>query len=261
MKRIPHLLSGLSILVLAGACRVIYDAEISGFVKDISTESGVNGTTIRVYSEDPAEDDDIGYTIETATVYTSTGTPGYFSGNLMWDSRSGEYGQEGDIRDLWIRVSHENYHEKTIMISSILSNTGNIVPDIIIERSVYEAVIVGKCYYLVGVSDPVPIQGVEVSAALDSGVAVSTFHATSDATGVYTLNIEWTRNDGYDRPDDAGPGEDGIDVDIFFTPGTNPGNMYSFFPGDGNSLSGRTIRSWLMPNYLPDAIDPDPAVN
>ena len=127
MKRIPHLLSGLSILVLAGACRVIYDAEISGFVKDISTESGVNGTTIRVYSEDPAEDG--------------------------------------------------------------------------------------------------------------------------------------TRNDGCDRPDDAGPGEDSIDVDFYFPPGTNPGNMYSFFPGDGNALSGRTIRSWLMPNYLPDAIDPDPAVN
>jgi hypothetical protein len=259
MRRILLLLSGLWILLIAGSCRVIYDTDISGFVRDVSIDSGVNGAVVRVYADDPAEAEDTEILLETATVMTTAGIPGYFSGTLMWQTRTGQFGQEGDIRDFWIRVSHDKYQEKTVKAAGLLSNADNIVPDILIERSVYEAVVAGKCYYLVGASEPSPIQGAEVSATLDGGDMV--FHATSDATGVYTLNLEWTREDGYEPPDDAGPGEDSIEADIYFAPGTDPGNMYSFFPGDANTLSGKTIRSWLIPNYLPDAIDPDPTTN
>jgi len=131
-----------AVLGLQG-CGTYYDAEIAGYVKDMDTDAGINGAVIRMYltedditAEEEAEDGSVYYIVETASM-SSQGNDGYFSHKIMWQNAFGEFGSEGDSGEVWLKITHEDYIETTAQVSGILSDTINLVPDILLDRATF----------------------------------------------------------------------------------------------------------------------------
>jgi hypothetical protein len=313
--------------------------------------------------------------VETASM-ASQGNNGYFSHKIIWQNAFGEFGSEGDSGEVWLKISHEDYLEKTTRVSGILSDTINLVPDILLDRATFSTpqlrgrvlnvsgegvngvrmvldlssttdeaedyitttgfyeeepgyylfqdvtwrdetpdsdaadtengsvlvddpdyqsggslsviltsgqdseaaedivvtrkprtqfstTVIGRCIrrYINVDGDPVdiPAQGIEVAAFYTDDNGSHTLYDQTDATGSFSMLLQWSDADPEDDTDPTIPeGEDVLYVEFDY----DPDNLSSYTFTDIVGATTGTIeddefrlKSWLNPNYLPDAVD------
>ena len=133
MRKLPVLF----FVILLLSCGRYYRANIAGYVKDEENKGGINGARVRIYSGQPAAADAAGYILETSTM-ASGGNNGYFSQEIIWLNWFGSFGDEGDTGEIWIGVTHEDYVPLVEQRTGILSDSPNVLADILMQRATFE---------------------------------------------------------------------------------------------------------------------------
>lgn len=124
------LMAGLFLLGATG-CERVYEAEISGFVKDVVSEEGINGARVRIFFND----EDTSYQ-ETLT-QSGSGGDGYFVfRRVVWSSWSPVFGDEGDLRDVRVEVVKDDYVDGRADLR-VVSGAGNAVGDVMLSRTFF----------------------------------------------------------------------------------------------------------------------------
>jgi hypothetical protein len=125
------LLLGVTLVASTGCYRV-YEAEVSGFVKDIVSEEGINGAQVRILFNDQ---DETSYQ-ETLT-QTYNGADGYFVfRRVVWGSWTPVFGDEGDLRDIRLEVEADDYVRRATDLR-VVSGAANAVGDVLLSRTFF----------------------------------------------------------------------------------------------------------------------------
>jgi len=125
----------LTSIYFAG-CGTYHTAEIAGYVKDSESKSGINGALVRVYLSEEDTEKENGFIVETATM-SYQGNDGYYSHKIIWQKLFPRFGQEGDSGVVWLQVSHEDYSSRVVKVAGIITETLNLVPDILLNRATF----------------------------------------------------------------------------------------------------------------------------
>ena len=223
-------------------------SSVTGEVVD-AAGSGVNGIRIvlDVISTDLEED----YTTVTTVVAGVEGTY-QFTGVTWRDDAAAGAGT--DTEEVRIFVDDDEYSsddELTVLLAS--DQNIEVAQSISVVRTAptfFETTLEGRCIRESGTAPDIqelPVQGVEVTLTFTDDEGVHTLYAQSDNNGSIAFFIQWTDaeyGDFVDGIDDATipTGEDGLEVVVTYEA-----------PFDTSSTT-RNVKSWLDPNYLPDAV-------
>ena len=190
----------ITLATLAG-CGGYYTGEIAGYIKDADSSEGINGAIIRIYSEEPASAAADGFIIETASM-SSGGNGGYFSHKIVWHNNFPVFGEEGDSGSVWLGIAHEDYTDSITHVRGVISDTVNVVPDILLERATFETPeITGRIVNISGEG----VNGIRVELDLASTTDDTEDYVTTTATfdgnvGTYRFqNVTW-RDEAPDSP-------------------------------------------------------------
>lgn len=190
-----------SIFFILSGCGGYYSAEIAGYIKDAESQGGINGAIIRVYADQPDAAADTGFIVETASM-TSGGNAGYFSHKIVWLELFPAFGEEGDSGSVWLGITHDDYTEDIVHVQGIISETVNLMPDILLDRASFECPeLTGEVIDVAGAG----VNGVRIELDLASTTDDEVDYVTTTATidgvdGTYRFqNIRWRDED----PDSA----------------------------------------------------------
>jgi hypothetical protein len=112
-------------------------------------------------------------------------------------------------------------------------------------RPTFTALVEGRCLNGPTLEAVAGVVGVEVKASFSDDSGSHMFVTRTDKDGRYALLTEWTRRD---PSEEAPTGEDILVIDISFTDVVRGDDNLAF------DLPSYTVRSWIRPNYVPDAI-------
>ena len=262
MKKILISIIPISLLILAG-CSNYYSSDITGFVRDGVNNQGINGARIRMYSFEPVNTEEDGYIVETFS-FNYGDEPGYFDAKIIWDNPVDTFGDAGASWKVWIAVTHKDYSPIVVLRAGLLSDTRNMISDIILERAsfptrtIFSTSLQGRCMYRLGTApniQEIGINGVDVTLTYTDDNGAHVIYTQTDSGGYYAYFLEWEE----DPPVDNGSGiiiptgEDVLMIDLDFTSNSGAGNIYSF-----DSFTSYVLKSWLDPNILPDRVDTNP---
>lgn len=192
--------------LLISSCGRYYSGEIAGYVKDAESDEGINGAVVKLFltEEEVANEE---YVVKTASM-TSNGNDGYFSHKIIWQQTFGEFGAEGDSGEIWLTAEHEDYQTVSMQINGILSDTINVIPDIVMERATFEVPEVrGRVVDVNGDG----VNGVRVVLDLDSTADEAEDYVTTTATangdiGIYQFeNVTWKDEEAAGQNSDDEP--------------------------------------------------------
>ena len=245
---------------------------VSGRVLD-AAGAPINGVRVvlDLASTDGAgEDED--YVVNTALV---EGEDGVFDfTDVRWeDPVALESLLVEDTESATLRIDDNEYEAAAPVDVTLTSDEEyELATDISVSRidsTSFEVTVVGRCIERYGTApdlQDIPAQGIEVSCAFEIGGTTNVLYDQTDANGEYSFFIQWTdatpRDFEEGTPDTTIPvGEDGIIVELgFATPfenvsfdGSNPG-VYELPSSPTDPRDDRQIKSWLAPNYVPDAV-------
>lgn len=134
MKLLRRNICGVALPFLLLGCGAFYSADIAGYIRDTESNNGIDGALIRVYLQEPASADEEDFIVETASM-TSNGNPGYYSHRIVWQNIFPAFGNEGDSGDVWLGIMHEDYSSSVVHVQGVISDTLNLVPDIVLDRA------------------------------------------------------------------------------------------------------------------------------
>jgi hypothetical protein len=198
--------------LLISSCGRYYSGEIAGYVKDAESDEGINGAVVKLFltEEEVANEE---YVVKTASM-TSNGNDGYFSHKIIWQQTFGEFGAEGDSGEIWLTAEHEDYQTVSMQINGILSDTINVIPDIVMERATFEVPEVrGRVVDVNGDG----VNGVRVVLDLDSTAEEAEDYVTTTATvdgdiGTYQFeNVTWKDEEAAGQNSDDEPATISVD--------------------------------------------------
>jgi hypothetical protein len=192
-----------ALAVLAFSCGRYSNADVQGYVKDAGTGIGILGATVDVYLTDPSAGG--------ATPFVSTSTsynlqiPGWYAQRIMWYSDNPMFDDEGDMRGIWLVVSHPDFAASPpVSVPGVVSGTTNTVPDVLLTREYFTAMTVtGMVINASGAG----INGTKVGLELDGTdttenddyIAYTTTYVPEGGTpvpGTFTfLNVRWQKTD------------------------------------------------------------------
>ncbi len=123
------------LLLLAGTgCERYYECEISGYIRDDVSGEGVNKATVKVFFDNGDET-----TYQQTLTQTYNGEDGFFVfRRVVWKTDSPLFGDEGDLHDIRIEVTHEDYQPYTSDVR-VVSGAANSVGDIHLLRAFFVA--------------------------------------------------------------------------------------------------------------------------
>ena len=166
---------------------------------------------------------------------------------------------EEDVRVFLNTLFDDNDYETTTEITITLESEQAAEVDqnftvTRIDSTSFETTVTGRCLDRSGTAPDIvdtPARGVEVVCTYTDDDGAHTLYDQTDVNGEYSFFVQWTDAESRDfvdgTPDSTIPkGEDGLVVEIAFDA-----------PFDGESFTGadnRLVKSWLDPNYVPDAI-------
>lgn len=187
--------------VILSGCGGYYTGEIAGYIKDSENAAGINGAVIRIYAEEPASASEDGFIVETASM-SSGGNGGYFSHKIIWQSYFPAFGEEGDSGSVWLGIVHGDYTDAIAHVRGVISDTVNVVPDILLVRATFETPeITGRLVDVAGEG----VNGIRLELDLASTTDEAEDYVTTTATidgnpGTYRFqNVSW-RDEAPDSP-------------------------------------------------------------
>ena len=192
--------------LLLFSCGRYYSGEIAGYVKDAESKAGINGAVIKLFlSEEEVTTEE--YVVKTASM-NSNGNDGYFSHKIIWRQTFGEFGAEGDSGEIWLTAEHEDYQTVSVQINGILSDTINVIPDIVLERATFEVPeVLGRVVDVNGDG----VNGVRAVLDLDSTADETEDYVPPTATiegntGTYRFeNVTWKDEEAAGQNSDDEP--------------------------------------------------------
>lgn len=205
--RLPYWLGLGTALWLASCAGDFYSADVAGFVKRKPPSSqsmaeepaGINGVEVRVFLREPEGFDSDGFIVHTRTSPNrAAGEPldGYFSHRVAWEASSSDFGEEGDSRTLWLATRHPDYHSTIVEVPGVLSDSVNLIPDVLLAGIEMQAGPIEGRVLLDGIGE----NGVRVVMHLEDrpGTVYETRTAPmGDDAGFYTFNdVSWPDDDG-----------------------------------------------------------------
>lgn len=236
--------------------------DLTGRVIRQGTGEPLNGIRI-VLDLASTDDEETDYVTTTRTIDGEDGT--YRFTDVTWDDESPD-DPAHDTESAVIRVDDDVYEwveadstPKTLAVSLNSEQPAN-APEVIQvnrqARSEFSTRLVGACVRRVtdnnGVVTDYPLQGVEVTATYTDDDGDTTLVQQTGATGEFAFFLSWTDATprDYAAADSTIPeGEDGILVDVTYSLAGE-----SFDVPAGGTVTDLKVKSWLEPNYLPDAV-------
>ncbi len=228
---------------------------------------GLNG--VRVVLDIASTDETEDYVTVTTTVGGDDGT--YEFSDVSWRDDQAA-GGGSDTEDATVLVDDDEYgstQELSIVLSS--GREKEITEYLVVSRSdptSFATTLTGRCLNRYGSApdlQEVPAQGIEVTCAYVDDDGPHTLYDQTDPDGSYSFFIRWTDADYGDFLDGSADstipaGEDGLIVEITFAApfaalsfvGASPG---SYELPAGSTTDDRQVKSWLDPNYAPDAVN------
>ncbi len=226
--------------------------EVTGKVVNVSG-SAVNGVQV-VLDLASTTDDDRDYVTTTATINGESGM--YRFTNVTWkDENPDSASTDTETIYLYISENDANYQWKTgntpnkltMVITS--GQSAQATQDITVTRkprTSFSTSVTGRCIkrYTTGMQQPVDIgvQGVEVRLSFTDSNGAKTLYAQTNANGEFTFNVDWTNTSPAGGTGSVPEGEDTLTTNI------------DYDSTDFTDVTGFVVKSWLNPNYAPDAI-------
>lgn len=228
--------------------------------------TGVNGVRV-VLDLQSTTDDDEDYVAATTTIDGETGS--FRIANVTWrDSAPDGTGFDTEPADIF--VSDDSY-ESTAVTATLTSDQDLNLPEPFVatrkSRTEFSTTITGRCFTRYEFTDEirdVPVQGVEVTVSYQTNDGTSrTLYAQTGANGAFSVFLTWVDDDpgDFDGPTDlsADPsipdGEDGLFVEITYSGDFAGSDITGATSGPGTySDDDFIVKSWLDPNYVPEAI-------
>ncbi len=236
--------------------------DVTGRVIRQGTGEPLNGVRV-VLDLSSTDDEDTDYVTTTRTIDDEDGT--YRFDDVTWEDEDPDdpaYDTESAVvrvdDDVYEWVDEGNPRELAVSLRSEQpANVPDVIPVSRQARSEFSTRLVGACVRRVtdnnGVVTEYPLRGVEVTVTYIDDDGESTLVQQTGPDGEFAFFLSWT--DETPRDYDSGTdesipeGEDGILVDVAYSLAGE-----TFETPAGQSVSDLPVKSWLEPNYLPDAV-------
>lgn len=121
----------LALSALSG-CTTYYEAEVSGYIRDDVSKEGINKAIVRIYYDNGDES-----SYQETFTQNYNGDEGFFVfRRVVWKTENPLFGDEGDLQDIRITVTHEDYQPLEANLR-IVSDAANSVGDVYMNRGFY----------------------------------------------------------------------------------------------------------------------------
>ena len=222
---------------------------VTGKVVNVNGE-GVNGVRV-VLDLESTPDNDADYVTTTTTLNNEPGS--YRFNNVTWRDEHPD-SPDTDTENATIYIDDSEYTSNTTLSVKLTSGQDNEIPDSITvtrkPRSNFSTSVAGSCIERVVKTDngeiqTIPLKGINVTITYSDDNGSHTVTDVTDANGNYSILVQWTHTTTSTDPE-VPEGEDKLILSTVKY--EDPSNTYTF-----SNLSNIEIKSWIDPNYLPDA--------
>ncbi len=119
MKRVISLLVIFAIVISLTSCSVVFRAGVGGVIQDETTDLGIAGMQVYVYTEKSARDTDydifgadsskVGQSSSYRGRTTTANDGSFYFSRIIWETKSPTYGKTADYREVFFLYYHQSY--------------------------------------------------------------------------------------------------------------------------------------------------------
>ncbi len=222
---------------------------VTGHVVNVNGE-GVNGVRV-VLDLQSTTDTDSDYVTTTTTINNEPGS--YRFNNVTWRDENPD-SSDTDTENVTIYIDDPDYTSSSSITAQLTSGQDNDIPDDLVvtrkPRTNFSTNVAGSCIERIVKTDNgeiqnIPLKGINVTITYSDDNGSHTVTDVTDANGNYSILVQWTHATTSSDPE-VPEGED----KLILTTVTydDPSGVYTF-----TNLNNIEIKSWINPNYLPDA--------